>query len=63
MLAVWFCCLRPELEGGQSGGAKWGEAGCFEIVAVEHVVGVEREDALAVGVGDELSGRGWRANS
>lgn len=36
--------------------AKRGEAGLFEVVAVEEVVGVERDKAFGVGMGDVDAG-------
>lgn len=44
---------RYEIGGnGGLGGAQGCEAGLFEVVAVEEVVGVEGDEALSVGVGD-----------
>jgi hypothetical protein len=44
------------LDGGEDVFAEGLEAGLFEVVAVEEVVGVEGDEAFGVGVGDVDAG-------
>ena len=52
-LSSWHC---SRLAIRQDFAAKRIQACRFEVIAIEHVVGVERDEALAVGVGDVDAG-------